>query len=74
MVIEAFGEVLREARVEKGLSQEALAFASELDRTYISMLERGKRQPTISVIFKLAAALGVSAAEMVGRVERRVGK
>ncbi len=72
MVIKVFGEVLKEARTAKGMSQEALAFASELDRTYISMLERGKRQPTISVIFRLAEALDMSAAEMVGRVEGRV--
>jgi transcriptional regulator with XRE-family HTH domain len=47
-------------RHEKGWSQEAFADEAGLHRTYISDLERGARNPTITVVDKLAAALGVT--------------
>ncbi len=65
----AFGKVLQRLRKAKGLSQEELSFRSQLDRTFISRLEGGLRQPTISTIIKLAKALGVSAASIVAEVE-----
>jgi len=64
----AFGQVLRAHRTDKGLSQEALADAAGLDRTYISMLERGIRQPTLGSLFALADALGTTAGRMVTAV------
>jgi len=63
----AFGRVLREARKQKGLSQEELAGEAEFDRTYPSLLERGLRTPTLTVLFQLAKVLGVSAATLVNR-------
>lgn len=65
----AFSKVLQRLRRAKGLSQEELSFRSQLDRTFISRLEGGLRQPTISTIFRLAEALGVSAASIVSDVE-----
>lgn len=65
----AFGKVLQRFRKAKGLSQEELSFRSQLDRTFISRLESGLRQPTIATIIKLAKALGVSAASIVAEVE-----
>ena len=50
---------VKELRKAKGLSQEELAFASELHRTYISGVERGVRNPTITVLAKIAKALEV---------------
>lgn len=64
---EAFGEVLRECRAKAGYSQEALALKAELDRTYISLLERGLRQPTLETLFKLAGVLEVTPSTMVSR-------
>lgn len=61
----AFGRVLRETRRQKGLSQEDLAGAGEFDRTYPSLLERGLRTPTLTVIFQLAEVLEISAASLV---------
>jgi transcriptional regulator with XRE-family HTH domain len=66
----AFGRVLRAAREKRGLSQEDLALDCEIDRTYVSLLERGLRQPTITVLFKLATALGVRPSVLVTQVER----
>ena len=63
----AFGRVLREARKQKGLSQEDLAGDAEFDRTYPSLLERGLRTPTLPVLFQLANVLEVSAATLVTR-------
>lgn len=64
------GEELRKAREAESLSQEKLAFEAELDRTYISHLENNKKSPTVDVLFRLAAALGVPASELLARVER----
>lgn len=69
MVVEVFGNVLRELRESKQISQEKLAEYCELDRTYISLLERGLRQPTITTIFKLAKALQVKPSELIAKVE-----
>ena len=51
-----FGKKVRQLRLEKGLSQEALAFAAELDRTYIPSIEKGERNVSITVMEKLAKA------------------
>ena len=64
-----FGGVLRQFRKDINFSQEKLAQESGLDRTYISLLERGLRQPTLTSLLKLAAALGVSAVDLVDKVE-----
>jgi transcriptional regulator with XRE-family HTH domain len=63
----AFGRVLREYRLKSTLSQEALALEAGIDRTFVSMLERGKRQPTLGTVFRLAAVLRVSPATLVAR-------
>ena len=65
-----FGQILKELRNENGLSQQQLAFDSELDRTYISLLERGLRLPTLGTIFKIAEVLKLSPSDMVTRVEK----
>jgi len=72
MVIETFGNVLRELRDENNISQEKLAEYCDLDRTYISLLERGLRQPTITTIFKLAKALNISPSALIEKVERQI--
>lgn len=64
---EAFGEVLRECRTKAGYSQESLALKAELDRTYISLLERGLRQPTLETLFKLAEVLEIAPGTIVSK-------
>lgn len=53
----AFGRVLRSLRLERKKTQEALAFDADLQRHYISMIERGTSSPTLKTIFRLAEAL-----------------
>ncbi len=60
-----FGEKLKETRIQKGLSQEKLAFKSGLHRTYISDIERGARNLSLQNIEKIAKALGISNSELL---------
>jgi transcriptional regulator with XRE-family HTH domain len=57
---ERLAKNLRQLRQDKCWSQETIADEADLHRTYISDLERGARNPTITVVDKLAAALGVT--------------
>jgi len=66
-----FGEVLKELRGKAGISQEDLANECELDRSFISMLERGLRMPTIETLFKLSTPLKKSSSEIIKIVEQR---
>lgn len=64
---EVFGRNLRVLRKERGLSQEALAHEADVDRTYISALERGVYSATIDMVDKLASVLGVEPAALLRR-------
>ena len=66
----AFGKVLREHRTKVGLSQEKLALSSNLDRSFISLLERGMRQPTLKTMLLLVDALDVSFEILAADIER----
>lgn len=66
-----FGEVLRRHRSEKNISQEELAFLAGVDRTFVSRLERGIRQPTITTMIGIGQALGVPAADLVRETEEQ---
>ena len=61
----AFGKILKQVRVRVGLSQDRLARLSNLDRTYISLLERGLRQPSLTTILSLSDALNIEPHELV---------
>ena len=65
----AFGLVLRRLRQNAGLSQEQLGFEADLRRTYISILELGQQQPSLTSILKLARALNVTGQAFMGMVE-----
>ena len=70
IVREAFSTVLRERRTGLGMSQELLAEKAEVSLRYVSLLERGGRQPTISTVASLCRALGVSMSEFTADMER----
>lgn len=59
-----FGARLRRLRLQKGISQEALALTSGLDRSYVGGVERGERNISLVNIHKIARALGVPAKEL----------
>jgi len=63
-----FGENLKKIRNERNFSQEELAYKAELDRTYISGLECGKRNPTLKIIVKLANALNMPPSELLNNL------
>tara|TARA_R110002072_G_scaffold64877_2_gene161037 strand:+ start:166 stop:375 length:210 start_codon:yes stop_codon:yes gene_type:complete len=60
------GLKVKRLRLEKGWSQEELAFESGLHRTYISGIERGVRNPTVTMVDRLATTLGVPAGCLLG--------
>ena len=66
----AFGRVLRAKRKEVGLSQEALALEAGIDRNFVSLMERGLNQPSLSTVFKLAKALKVEPASLLKEVQK----
>lgn len=68
-----FGIAVRNARKAAGLTQEGLADRSGLDRSYIGGVERGQRNPTLSVIERIAAGLGISVAELFSSIEKLKG-
>lgn len=63
-LLNKFGNHVRELRQARGLSQEALAERCDLDRTYISGIERGKRNVSLENLYALARALDVSLARL----------
>jgi len=63
-----FGYFLKKTRLEKSLSQEVLALNTGLDRTYISLLERGKRQPSLKTIFILSQAFELRPDEIMQQI------
>ncbi|WP_201362918.1 helix-turn-helix domain-containing protein [Dictyobacter formicarum] len=64
-VLQKFGTRLQHIRKAQGLSQEELAAKLAMHRTYIGMIERGERNPTIRTLYKIAKTLKVSAAELL---------
>lgn len=73
-LVEALATEIKIRRIELGLTQEALAGSVDLDRPYVTLLEAAKKQPTISVIWRLAAGLELSPADFMGRVDKRYTK
>jgi transcriptional regulator with XRE-family HTH domain len=65
----ALGRALRGLRQAAGLSQEQLGLEAGVQRNFISLIETGQNQPTITTIFKLARALGMKASELVAAAE-----
>ena len=71
---EAFGKVLRRMRREAGLTQEQLGFEADLRRTYVSLLELGQQQPSLTTILKLAAALQRRPGELLDLTANELNK
>lgn len=65
------GDEIKKLREEAGLSQQALADKAKLHRTYVNMVERGKKNPTIDVFFRICAALDILPSKMMARIEKK---
>lgn len=63
---ELFGKNVRSARIDKGWTQEQLAFEAGVKRGYVSEIENGKRNPSLDVVEKIADALGLKPAKLLG--------
>ncbi len=66
---EAFGRVLRQLRLAAGMSQEQLGLESGVQRNFISLIETGQNQPTVTTVFRLARALNVRPSDLIAQVE-----
>ena len=63
------GEELRKARMKVNMTQERLASAAKIDRSYLSQLENDWKSPTVDLLFRICDAIGVSASALLARVE-----
>ena len=70
-LIEAFGNRIRQLRTERNLSQEQLAELTGFHRTYIGMIERGERNPSLSNVGVFADAFRISLSELVSMIGSR---
>lgn len=69
----ALGQAVRRHREKLGLSQEQFAFKAELDRTYVSGIERGVRNPTVGTLLRLTKVLGVALNALLRDAEKIAG-
>lgn len=60
---------MRQLRTEKEISQQELADNCDIERAYISRLERGLFQPSITIVFKIADYFGMKPAELIEKVD-----
>lgn len=70
----AFGKVLRRLREAAGLTQEQFGFEADLRRTYVSILELGQQQPSLTSILKIAQALNCSPGSLLDMVSEEISR
>lgn len=63
------GDALRQRRLAAGMSQEQLAEKAGIDRTYVSILERGLQSPTVDTLIRVCRAMGARASEVLASIE-----
>ena len=68
-ILLALGQLVKQRRTALGISQEELGLRANLDRTYISGIERGVRNPSITAIVSLASGLGITIANLLENLE-----
>ncbi|MBS1508565.1 MAG: helix-turn-helix transcriptional regulator [Bacteroidetes bacterium] len=68
----ALGKVLKELRENKRMSQQELGDYADVDRSFISRIERGIGTPSVAVVFKICALLEIKPSEFLARVENQV--
>lgn len=73
-LMEALAAEIKSRRTELGLTQEDLAGRCDLDRPYISLIEVARKQPTLSVLWRLADGLELDASELMHRLKHRYNR
>ncbi|MFM7365132.1 MAG: helix-turn-helix domain-containing protein [Cuspidothrix sp.] len=73
-ILDALGYLVRQRRTELGISQEELGLRANLDRTYISGVERGVRNPSLTALVSLADGLGISVSTLLTNLEIEADK
>lgn len=73
-ILKAFGKLVKERRLALALSQEELGALSELDRTYISGIERGLRNLSLTAIVSISASLNITSSELIQELEIEANK
>ena len=68
-VLTALGDAIRRSRRARGISQEDLAHVSAVDRSYMSSIERGVQNPGVISVFRIAAALEMTTAELMAEAK-----
>lgn len=71
---EAFGRTLRRLRTERGITQDALSIESGLDRSFLSKLENGHKQPTLYTMVRIAEVLQVSVTQLAQEFESELAR
>jgi XRE family transcriptional regulator, regulator of sulfur utilization len=71
-IAKAFGLVVRAMREELGIAQDAFALAAGVDRSYYGKLERGERQPSLSIFLRVSTALGSPGSLVLEAVEKQL--
>ena len=66
------GNVIRQFRSKKGLSQEVLSGLADINRRYLSRVELGKSIPSVIVLYRLADALGIKASDLMKAMEKEL--
>lgn len=68
----AVGKVIRELRIQHGMSQELLSGLAGIARTHLTMIEGGTKQPNFETIWRIAIALGIKPSELVAQIETEI--
>jgi len=72
-VARAFGRAVRAERLRRHVAQDAFALEASIDRSYFGKLERGERQPSLTLFLRIASGLGLSGSELLAAVETQLG-
>lgn len=70
-LVAAFGAEVKARRLQQGLTQEDLAALADIDRPFLTAIESGKKQPSLSTLYRTASGLGLTAGALLDAVERR---
>jgi len=73
-LIQALAAAIKARRTELQMTQEALALQIDIDRPFVTLLEGGKKQPSLSVLWRLASGLQMTAAELAAYVDEHLAR